>query len=104
MTTNNQEQQKYTVEETGEQLREMLEKVEALQPLLSDLSRDELLELWMKRDDNGRYGNAIHQFALYIDSRHPDRVFFCPGPALVGLCKGVTEACYLYRIYAFLKV
>jgi len=53
-----------TVEETRQQLQAILDKVEALQPLFGEMSRDQLLELWMKRDEEGRYGDPVHQFAL----------------------------------------
>jgi hypothetical protein len=65
MAMNEQEQhQKHTVEETDRLVREILAKVEALQSLLCDMSRDELLELWIKRDDAGCYGNPTHQLAI----------------------------------------
>jgi hypothetical protein len=68
MMTSKQEQppQKYTIEETGRQLREILAKVEAVVLLFRDMSRDQLLELWMKRDEAGHYGDAVHQFALIV--------------------------------------
>lgn len=55
-----------TIEETGQQLREILQKVEALQSLFREMSRDQLLELWMKRDEAGHYGDPVHQYAIIV--------------------------------------